>query len=1530
MLIPAAYRRISVTSGLLLAVLALTVWWVSAGAPLTVLHETTERVSEGALSAVVPAPAPIATYARAVLATQFGTLPLSFVPNAGQEDAPVRFEVNALGGMLYFTQDEVMLTLRNDEGGRIKDEGGRMKDEERDSSFILPPSSLTLQLRFVGANPETEITADERLPGIVNYFIGNDPAQWHTDLPTYGALVYHELYPGIDLRFDGAEGQLKSSYLVAPGADPARIRWRYDGASDVRIDEVTGDLIVVLPSPSGRISRPVIARSALCDEAISRVQGGDCFAKHVLSEVEGDARNDEPFPKFEIIERAPLAWQQIDEQRVPVNARYQLGDDGTVGFALGPYDAARPLTLDPMLTYTMTYGTYLGINGGGGASAIAVDGRGNAYVTGGAGAGHVFVAKLNATGSAFIYFTYLGGNAYESGSGIAVDGRGNAYVAGSTASTNFPTLNPFQANCALKGGRSCVGDVFVSKLSPTGALVYSTYLGGSGYGAGVSGRDQAYAIAVDSNGSAIVTGETRSGDDPNTPQYEGFPIKNAYQSTLKGDPIRSPSDAFVTKFTPNGSALVFSTYLGGTDLVSELGTGVAVDPAGNVYVTGYTDSKDFPRLNPYQGKNNSSFVTAFVSKFSPAGALLYSTYLGGSNGDFGNAIAADAAGNAYVTGSTTSSDFPLMNPYQSTLGGKIDAFVTKLNANGNGLVYSTYLGGSDGDSEGGSGIAVNAAGNAYVTGSTLASNFPVTNALQSTFGGACPDRYCFDAFVTKFTPGGSALVYSTYLGGSDSDNGRGIAVGSCGDVYVTGGTSSANFPTANALRPTSSGDVDGYVVLLSEDTDGDGIPDCWEKRGVTVDGVFINLPRLGADPMHKDLFVHADWMAGLRPRDAALKIVVDAFNAAPVMNPDGTTGIHLHVDLGAGSLMNPVTGEKWGNLSKAGSVPYQATIGSINASGDFDWTAVDNLKKLHFDPAKRAAVFHYACFCSNLPGALKGFSGLSRDIGAHDFLVTLGNWDAAHPGGTMLQQAGTFMHELGHNLGLRHGGVDDVNYKPNYLSVMNYTFQTEGLIKNDQTREFDYSRRELATLNERMLNEALGIGDPDRHYTLWNLRTRPDNPPGTNRCLADPNNYWRRLGNMIFDWNCDGLATPGTVAADINADGFCVGPGANGMIDTAPVGDDVIIGGIITDGPNRTCNTAKSGDDKQMKAVGADERDELKGFDDWAHIRFDGGGNIGQLGASFPMTTAVEVEPIAFEDIQNMVPPALLNAEATRPTAEFTATPVIGLAPLVVSFDGSAASDPDGTIASWSWNFGDGTTGSGMTTMHTYNAPGVYTATLTVQDNDGNKNLVTFRSPITAQSTNTAPTALFSVSGVANSAPLMLRFDGSLSFDPDGLIVAYAWDFGDGTTGAGEIITHTYAAFGTYTSTLTITDNDGASSVAVDANGPTAVTVSSFMAMVAPGAGVTVTWQTTFERDVAGFNLWRSERPDGGYQQLNADLIPARGPGNTYRYLDGTAVAGRAYYYRLQVVHANGNVEWIGPVPLAGSAPVLYLPLVGR
>jgi hypothetical protein len=662
----------------------------------------------------------------------YGRVPLHFEPNQGQAPASVQFLARGAGYGFFLGGTEARLVLRAGDGPKASRGGGPID--------TVP---AVVRLRILGGNPEPEAAGLEELAGKSHYFRGNDPRAWRTDVPHYARVRYAGVYPGIDLVYYGNQRQLEYDLIVAPGADPRLIRLGIEGVRSLRLDQ---DGNLVLGTPRG-----------------------------------------------DLIQQAPIIYQQTPQGRKTVRGGYTLRGRHEVAFRVGAHDRRLPLVIDPVLAYS----TYLGGGSSDEADGVAVDASGNAYIVGStystdfprmgalqgsvAGGQDVFVTKLNAAGSALVYSTYLGGTSDDYGTGIKVDSAGNAYIVGFTYSTNFPTVNAADASFG--------GDVdgFAAKLNATGsALVYSTYLGDTGY-------DTSDAVAVDGSGNAYVTGLLTL--------PTGF------------------GEVFLSKLSTTG-AIVYSVYFGGGS--SDRGRGVAVDAAGNAYVTGDTCSNDFPTVGPLQPTFGGGCILtgdAFVTKVNAtATGLVYSAYLGGRFEDAGYAIALGSDGSAYITGETTSDDFPTVNALQPARrdSGAGEAFVTKVNPAGTALVYSTYLGGNYVD--GGRGIAVDALGRAYVTGHTYSDDFPMSSPIQSTLG-AGGDA---DAFVARLNAAGTALAYSTYLGGSDldpdfilgNDLGKAIAVDGSSNAYVVGSTNAQDFPTQSAYQPFKNGSYDAFIAKL--------------------------------------------------------------------------------------------------------------------------------------------------------------------------------------------------------------------------------------------------------------------------------------------------------------------------------------------------------------------------------------------------------------------------------------------------------------------------------------------------------------------------------------------------------------------------------------------------------------------------------------------------------------------------------------------------------------------------------------------
>ncbi|MEK6336499.1 MAG: SBBP repeat-containing protein [Acidobacteriota bacterium] len=666
-------------------------------------------------------------------------LPLAFEVNKGQADARVKFFSRANGVEIFLTSNQAVL--------RVKD------------------SQYPFTLGFKGANLNADVRGEDQLPGHQNYLRGNDPGKWQTNVPTFRKVVYEEIYPGIRLTYYGNRRDLEYDFELAPGTDPNVIRLAFDSRVQPRISS-SGDLVL---------------------------QAG----------------------ATELVERKPVVYQEIDGGRRLIEGHYVLLGNREAGFKVGEYDRTRPLVIDP----TLIYSTYLGGSGDDLGSSVAVDGSNNVFITGTtsslnfptqgpafpntAGLADIFVTKIDSTGSNIVYSTYIGGAGLDRADGLALDSSGNAYVVGRVGdtSTDFPTTAGSLAT-TYRGGDF---DGVVFKLNSLGnALVYSTFLGGED-------NDSTEGIAIDPSGNAYVTGGTRSTGFPltssafqsfragdtdafltklnssgsavlystllgggGTDRGSGvaldsvgnayiagfgsspdFPTQNAFQVFSGGS-----FDAFIAKIDCNATgaaSLAFSTYLGGTS--DDKAYGIAIDNAGsNIFVVGQTSSNNFPVLNPVQPAYGGTF-DAFVAKISSAGAKVYVTYLGGSGDDRGTGVAVNSAGAAYISGYTSSTNFPTVTPLQIANGGGFDAFVTKLNTAGSAMLYSTYLGGSANENTvtavtATNPIALDSSSNAYITGYTSSANFPIASALQSAKATGQ------DAFVTKISDATSPADYS--------------------------------------------------------------------------------------------------------------------------------------------------------------------------------------------------------------------------------------------------------------------------------------------------------------------------------------------------------------------------------------------------------------------------------------------------------------------------------------------------------------------------------------------------------------------------------------------------------------------------------------------------------------------------------------------------------------------------------------------------------------------------------------------------
>jgi photosystem II stability/assembly factor-like uncharacterized protein len=849
------------------------------------------------------------------ITARYGELPLRFEPNEGQSDQRVKFLSRGPGYDLFLTANGAVLTLQKP---RPQPKSSQQLGPANDHKAPSPLPASVLRLKMLGANAGARVSGQDELPGKVNYLIGNDSDQWQTDIPTYGKVRYSEVYAGVDLIYYGNRTELEYDFVVAPGANLSAIKFQFEGAASVALDD-GGDLRLNVDKSEVRLRKPVIYQLA------------------------------------------------DDGQRREVKGSYSLKGN-QVGFDVKSFDSQKPLIIDPVLSYS----TLLGGGGDDYAYGIGVDAAGNAYITGtttatsfpttagalqttGSNYGNAFVSKLDATGTNLLYSTYLSGSTGATATAIAVDSAGNAYVTGNTTSSDFPLLNAIRnastnfvkttnsganwtaknfnpprsitsvvidpqtpatiyagtnsgpgvykstdsgANwTALNTGSSSASVVamvidpitpstlYAVTNSPSTTVIKSTNGGSSWVSLSISGTGGIYSLAIDpvtpsnlylgSNGGVFKT--TNGGSswaqantglgttaftiaiDPAAPATIYAAGGSVFKSTNSGASwtvsntglpattvhafaIAPGNPATMYVGTTNG---VFKSTNGGANWAaanSGLTTAsiysFAIDPGNNAIIyAGSSSGKIFKTLdagnswtptystnigltvsslaidpsattNVYAGTSGTAGPDweAFLTQLNPSGSgLIYSTLIGGGAGDFGYGVALDSLGNAYVTGTTGSSDFMTVNPAQAALSGSTDAFVVKVNSSGSALLYSTYLGGSGG--EVGNAIATDSSGNAYVTGNTQSANFPTAGAFQATAG----SQFGGDAFVTKFN-GNGAIGYSTYLGGNDIDSGFAIAVDSSGNAYITGTTTSSNFPTLNPVQSTNAG---GFVTKLN-------------------------------------------------------------------------------------------------------------------------------------------------------------------------------------------------------------------------------------------------------------------------------------------------------------------------------------------------------------------------------------------------------------------------------------------------------------------------------------------------------------------------------------------------------------------------------------------------------------------------------------------------------------------------------------------------------------------------------------------
>jgi uncharacterized repeat protein (TIGR01451 family) len=775
----AGYKPLAVVAAVLTLFVALSVrTYSNSRQPLQTVAASTPKHAIPTLPAQKP-PMDDATKKRMIEA--IAKIPMSFEVNRGQTDKQVQFLSRGAGYTLFLTHDSAVLALPipSAKPATAKEQpvvaanalpyvGANIRFDAPDQRPYRGEDVLTM--RVVGANQHARANGVDKQLAQCNYFIGNDPSQWHKNVANYGKVRYAGIYPGIDLMYYGKQKQLEYDFVVNPGADPKLIALTFASGADA--------------------SKPT---------QLSVNDAGDLVAA---------------LPDGEVSFHKPVVYQNNNKSKIPVDGRYTLQADGKVGFELGAYDRSKQLVIDPVLSFStylggsgndIGYGVTYGIDHGeptlvGSTSSVDFPQAKALYSYG--GNLDVFVSKYNPTLTELVFSTYIGGSGNDVPSQVTQDVYGDVFFVGYSTSPNFPVRGPvFQKT--FKGG-SVTGDAIVVEVESADLyLEWSSYLGGSG-------DDQAFGVAVDTPGNVFVSGHTTS---------TNFPVTaGAYQTTCPVDSSGGCSTSFVSEVNPKGTALVYSTYLGGSNGLGESAYGIALDANDDAYLSGITGSPNYPTTsNAYQttcgtdGLCNGTY-DGFVTELNPTGtAVLASTFLGGNNFDYTAGIVVKPTA-VYVSGSTVSPDFPVTSKAaQSTYGGNSagcvfttgacgDVTISKFNTALTSLQYSTYLGGSL-DENPGLSMAVDSNGYMYVVGQTDSPNFPQVDVLQAAYGGGSSD-----AFITQLTPQGT-IGYSTYFGGNGEDFAYRLTLDPSNNIYVTGGTLSTNFAvTAHAPQKTCGTD----------------------------------------------------------------------------------------------------------------------------------------------------------------------------------------------------------------------------------------------------------------------------------------------------------------------------------------------------------------------------------------------------------------------------------------------------------------------------------------------------------------------------------------------------------------------------------------------------------------------------------------------------------------------------------------------------------------------------------------------------
>ena len=1324
----------------------------------------------------------------------FAKLPLVFIANEGQLSDGIAFQTSSADQAISLLSDRI--------------------------EYIHADGSAPVSVIFMGAQPNPVISGLDPFSGTASFFHGSEPSDWTTGVELVTKVKYEELYPGIDMELSGSGGILKTEFIVHPGADPSQIALQYEGQTDIYISD---------------------------DGALVASTG-----------------------TRDIIDDTPYSFQIVEESEIFVESAYVLSEDAVVTFELGSYDPSLTLIIDPVMRYSLYFG---GPNKDLG-NAIAVDDWGYAYMLGTAmsrslkwkpefsvlsaqgnnaidNSRDAFIVKINPDGTELEYLIYLGGSSEEEGSGLYLDVDGSVYLCGTTASTDFPVVNAFRSSNA--GGR----DAYVTKINPAGTeLIFSTYLGGSAH-------DEALDLTLDQDRNILITGSTRSWDFPIVNRYEkspfggmvdafitkmnptasaiiysnfiggtaydigraiavteggyacvvghtesrDFPLVNPFQSERRGH-----WNAFVVAFDPEGTyPAAYSTYLGGSG--DEYAEGILSWPNGDITVVGKTNSRDYPIHNAIQ-PYRAGLWDGFITTFSPGGhSLVQSTYFGGTGNEAINGIARDGDGNVYVVGTTNSRDFPVVNAYQSRLGGASDAFVTKFDRAISTVVYSTFLGGSGNDE--GRAIAVTTEGDAYVTGYTESKNFPQVWPFQQNFGDGNNDAFVsvisdnayipLPEFVGVPTNGEAPLTVQF------TDLSRGIPTAWLWN-FGDGATSTERDPLYVYTTPGT------YTVSLQ-------VSNIVSKQTLTKENYIIV-----REPVQPPI---ADFKGV--PQSGVVPLVV-SFTDLSLNQPTSWSW-----DFGDGATST----EQNPTYTYTTPGTYTVALTVTNSAG------IDTAIKEQFVTAEPDVIAPIADFNANPRSGVVPLTVKFADLSRND--PTSWSWDFGD-GGTSTQQHPTYKYTAPGTYTVmltvqNKAGIDtaikeqfvtaesgvlapiaDFNADPRIGKVpLGVTFIDlsrndptswswnfgDGGTSTEQNPFYTYLQPGRYTVSLTVTNEA-GIDTATKEQFVitepgvlapvadFNANPRSGAAPLTVK-FADLS----RNGPTSWSWDFgDGgtstqqhptytYTAPGTYTVMLTVQN-------EAGIDTAMKQQFVMVEpGVIAPIADFNANPRIG-----KVPLGVTFTDlSRNGPTSWSWDFGDGSTSTQQhptytYTAPGTYTVMLTVQNKAGIDTAMKQQFVTVEPGVLAPIADFNANPRSGIAPLTVKFADLSRNAP----TSWSWDFGDGGTSSQQHPTYTYTAPGTYSVMLTVQNQAGIDTAMK-QQFVTVNKAGHAPTAQFRAAPTTGTAPLHVAFTDLSTGDP----ISWSWTFGDGATSVERHPEHVYTAPGTYTITLTARNEFGES-----------------------------------------------------------------------------------------------------------------------